>query len=58
MTQQSNKSSGDASRDNRKPAAFFEPERYSWPPDPVMVSLFVICVFALGGPLTWLAVRR
>ncbi|MFD1659575.1 hypothetical protein ACFSL4_15545 [Streptomyces caeni] len=58
MTEQPNMPSGDAGHDTGRPAAFFEPERYSWPPDPVLVWLFVICVFAFGGPLTWLAVRR
>lgn len=58
MTEQLNMSSNDVIQDKRRPATFFEPERYSWPPDPVMIWLFVICVFAIGGPLTWLAVRR
>lgn len=37
---------------------FFDPERYTWPPDPVAVQVFVLAVFALGGPLTWWAVTR
>jgi hypothetical protein len=46
-------------RDGADPApGFFDPDRYTWPPDPVAVQVFVLAVLATGGPLTWWAVTR
>lgn len=51
----------DAGRDADGPPpspGLFDPDRYTWPPDPVAVQVFVLAVFATGGPLTWWAVTR
>jgi hypothetical protein len=59
MTEQAPNRGEDTGRaDDAAAAGFFDPDRYRWPPDPVAVQLFVLAVFAVGGPLTWWAVSR
>jgi hypothetical protein len=42
----------------RRERAVAKEETYPWPPSATTVWVFIVAVFMLGGPLTWMAVSR
>jgi hypothetical protein len=55
MTEPETRQNGSTARRERSVA---KEEAHPWPPSATAVWAFVVAVFMLGGPLTWLAVTR